>query len=88
MGDEASVRALVREFAPQLRDANPTFSQLLDETSTEHGDTSALTGTMDERLDPRENPSLADTVGDEVAQSFLRVLLTAIREEDERIGPS
>mgnify|MGYP001595306917 CR=1 FL=1 len=30
--DEHFVHALVREFAPQLREAAPTFSRLLDES--------------------------------------------------------
>ena len=84
--DEAFVRELVREFAPELRDAAPTFSQLLDESQAEHGDTSAASTALDERLDPRENPGLADTVGEEAAQAFLSVLLEAIREEAGRMS--
>ena|SRR3989338_5166123 len=83
--DEAFVRALVREFAPQLRDAAPTFSRLLDEGQEGHGDAPNASQALDERLDPRENPGLAETVGEEAAQAFLSVLLEAIREEAGRM---
>src|SRR3990170_367491 len=82
--DEGFVRALVREFAPQLRDAAPTFARLLDESHAEHGDTPAASQALDERLDPRENPGLADVVGEEAGQAFLGVLLAAIQDEAER----
>ncbi len=85
--DEHFVRALVREFAPQLRDAAPTFSRLLDESHAEHGDTPAVSRALDERLDPRENPRLAESVGEEAAQAFLDVLLVAIQEEAGRMNP-
>lgn len=58
----------------------------LDESPTEHSDTPAASRALDERLDPRENPRLAEIVGEEAAQAFLGALLTVIQEEERSMN--
>jgi hypothetical protein len=80
------VQAVIQEIGPARVQAEaPSVTRILDDALAQAGGDDPRTDQLlRERLDPRENPTLAAQASEQAARALARALLELVREENGR----